>query len=599
MKLKNKLIVFLLSFFVLPLLLVGYYFSNESYNMVLDNTIKTTSASLQQIRENLRERLLTYIQMSNLIMSHGELRTFLGNPPADWQEQLDWYRQIIVNEIGRYSVVNPYLKATVYVDNDTLLFDHTHIKFADDDIKSSDWYQTALMQNDILAWQGLEDSVLVRGVNPHQIFSFTRPLNINNRNIGVLRMEIGESHLYSLISEESQDKVLYIVNPSGEIISSNHREALGSNITQYIDMELFKRGTVGQYVQATFEDQNSLIFMEEINSLNTTLNWSVIAVIPDSQLLGEAMKQRNLGIIITAVLLLWLIGAVWLITWRFTSRIRAMVVKMNLIRHGYFGNTVEVKGKDELSYLGHTFNLMSLRLKELVEEVYESQIKSKDLEIKQRRSELKALQSQINPHFLFNTLDSIRTGALRNKDEETVEKIELLAELFRKTMSWQGDYVRLGKEMAFVSDYVRLQQLRFKDRIKFEVEIEPSIDQLSIPKFIIQPIVENAIIHGIEKSENACKLSIQVYTNEHLLHIVVADNGIGISDDRLREIQKSLAEPMLEDQQASIGLHNVHERIKHIYGEMHGLYLEHNIPVGVRVTIRLPLHQTIGGTYDV
>lgn len=579
MRLGQKLILILLSFIVIPQVFLGLYYSKDFYETLLDNTTKATNASLQQIRENLRERLLTYIQMSNMIISHTELKAYLDNPPDDWQEQLTKHRQNITNEIGRYSVVNPYLRATVYVENDRLLVDHRNIEYADEAIRSADWYLAAKASQEAFVWRGLSvQSAATADFQPRYTFAFARPLHVHNRIVGVLQMEIEESHLYALISEEAQDKDIYIVNPLGEIVSSNRREALQQPVTDYVHLD---EGT---------KAEGSLVFKEQVDPQHYALDWRIYAVIPESELLGEAIAKRNVLILITSILSVWVIATVSLLIWKLSGRIRMLAGKMHSIRRGRFGEVVAITGKDEISDLGSTFNLMSIRLKELVEEVYENKLRQKDLEIKQKQTELKALQSQINPHFLFNTLDSIRTGALRSRDEQTVEKIELLSEMFRKTLNWQGDFVTLESEMGFVSDYVRLQQLRFKDKIEVEYDIDPATLQTMIPKFIIQPIVENAIIHGIEKSEHPCKLQLSVHQAEDDMRIVVKDDGVGFTPQRLAEIIEGLNSEEEESERGHIGLRNVHSRIQHIYGAAYGLQLAHNKPRGAIVTLRLPYH---------
>lgn len=588
MKLHHKLILILFLFIIVPSIVVGYYFTQETYKMMLDHTIKTTRESGQQIAENLKERLLTYIQMSNLIISHKELKIFLENPPGDWQEQLADYKNLIASEIGRYSLVNPYLKATVYVENDDILLDRTNLVYADDTIKSTPWYQEVKDHNSKFVWQGLIDKKEDAVFQNISFFSFARPLTVKNVTVGVLLMEINEAHLYSLISEESNEKYIYIVNPNGEIITSNIREALGRPFSDYIPPELTKMAEKEQSVGVKFDNGDSLLFAAKVHDSSVPLDWKVYTVIPDTYLLQEAQDKRNLGMAVTIISVIWSIAAALLVTWHLSRRIRVLALKMNSIRHGKFGDIVEVEGKDEIAELSHTFNLMSLRLREFVEEVYESQIKRKDLELKQKQTELKALQSQINPHFLFNTLDSIRTGALRSRDVETVEKIELLAQLFRRTISWKDDFIKLETELGFVKDYIRLQQLRFKDKISWTLDADEAALGLEIPKFIVQPLIENAFVHGIEKSGKRCEIRVVVRALANLLLITVEDTGVGFAEGKLEELEVQLSN---EDYLAgkSIGLRNVHGRIVHLYGMEYGISLENIEPDGAKVTLRLPI----------
>lgn len=586
MKLHHKLILILCAFVIVPLIVVGYYFTQDTYRMMLDHTIKTTRVSGLQVAENLKERLLTYIQMSNLIITHKELRLFLESPPRDWQAQIEGYQSLIANEIGRYSLVNPYLKATVFVENDDLLLDHTHIAYADETVRATEWYKAVRNSDRKFVWQGLVDKSTGAGFQRNLFFSFARPLVVNGVSVGVLLIEVNEIHLYSLISEESDEKIAFIVNPGGEIVSSNRRDLLGLPIGVVLDPALTARAEL--YGEAEFDNGRSLLFAERVHSTSAPLDWKVYTVIPDTYLLQEALQKRNLGAAVTLTCVLWSIGAVFLATWHPSRRLKALASKMNAIRHGKFGDVVTVKGKDEIAELGHTFNLMSVRLREFVVEGYENEIKRKDLELKQKQTELQALQSRINPHFLFNTLDAIRTGALRSRDNETVEKIELLAQLFRQTISWKDDFIPLETELGFVKDYIALQKIRFKEKFVCIMDIDPRAMGCKIPKFIIQPLIENAFIHGIEKSDKTCELRVIVQADDGVLHMAVEDTGAGFAPGKLETLERMLREEDAGDSSHRIGLRNVHDRIALLYGKEYGLALEALRPTGVRVIVRLP-----------
>lgn len=582
MRLSRKMMLLLFVLVLMPVWLIGYFFSKQSYQTVLDHTLATTNASMEQIKVNMKEKLMSYVQVSNLILAHKELRKFLDAPTDDYQAQLNSYNNLIVPEIERYSLVNPYLKATVYTGNKQLLVDRSNLQY-DDEIKNEPWYQAVKRSGgQAIRWRGIYRA----GVSGKPVFSLLRPLSQDNKVIGILQIQVEEADLYTLISEESANKDIFILNPEGEIMSSNRRDTIGQRMGDVLSSMPEWEGRS----EIEYKGTPSYAFMKSLSPGGDILGWSILSVVSLDRLSEEAARTRSVITVVTVLLLLWCSAAVYLMSSSLAKRIRQLGQSMHIIRKGEFGRQVDVKGKDELADLGHTFNLMSLQLNELVKEVYEAELDRKDLQLKQKQMELKALQSQINPHFLFNTLDSIRTGLLRNKDVESAERVQLLAGLFRRTIRWEGDYVPMSKEMEFVEDYLKLQKMRFKDKFDYSMDMDPEAREVLIPKFIVQPLVENAIIHGIEPMERNGLLAVSAKIVGGVMAVTVRDNGCGLTPDQLQALRSRLEEGgMGQEARYGIGLSNVYDRLKHTYGTGFTMKLVRADGGGTEVQLQLPI----------
>ena len=266
-----------------------------------------------------------------------------------------------------------------------------------------------------------------------------------------------------------------------------------------------------------------------------------------------------------------------------SRRINRLVQKMRRLDVGEFNVTTDVKGNDEISYLEESFNSMITRLDKHIQTAYVYQLESKT-------AELKALQAQINPHFLFNTLESIRFNALEHQDADTAKMIHLLGNLFRWNIQSPDLFVELRQEIDYAGTFIELQKLRYADAFDFETVVPQKLLNLGTPKFIVQPLVENAIKHG-QKGVSSGGI-IRITAGEEpgdTLVITVEDNGHGMDEATVRRITERLDQPEAEgDDHYSIGLSNVHQRIRILFGEPYGLTIESEPGVRTAVIIRMP-----------
>lgn len=267
----------------------------------------------------------------------------------------------------------------------------------------------------------------------------------------------------------------------------------------------------------------------------------------------------------------------------FSRRINRLVQKMRRLDLGEFNVTADVKSHDEIGYLEQSFNSMITRLDKHIQTAYVYRLESK-------AAELKALQAQINPHFLFNTLESIRFNALEHQDPDTAKMIHLLGNLFRRSIQSSDLFAELRQEIDYAGSFMELQKLRYADAFEFETDVPPKLLGLGVPRFILQPLVENAIKHGQKGVSSGGIISVTAREEpEGTLRITVADNGRGMDEETVRQVLERLDQPETEgEDHYRIGLSNVHQRIRILFGEPYGLTIESRPGSGTAVSILMP-----------
>jgi len=307
-----------------------------------------------------------------------------------------------------------------------------------------------------------------------------------------------------------------------------------------------------------------------------------------------SIRRSLYGILLACVVLALIIS--FISARLFSRRINQLVQKMRMMDVGEFSVTTDVKSNDEIGYLEQSFNNMITRLDKHIQTAYVYQLESKT-------AELKALQAQINPHFLFNTLESIRFNALEHQDADTAKMIHLLGNLFRWNIQSGDLFVELRQEINYAETFIELQKLRYADAFDFTTDVSQKLMTLGVPKFILQPLVENAIKHGQKGVSSGGIISISARLGEEIreseewrvesgekksgtLELTVEDNGHGMDEETVRRITARLGQPETEeDDHYSIGLSNVHQRIRILFGEPYGLTIRSE--PGVRTIIRI------------
>lgn len=379
---------------------------------------------------------------------------------------------------------------------------------------------------------------------------------------------------FLLTNQERYKGNLFVFNKNGDkFYSSDHKK-----FPEDIDLPNFK----------TVQEERSIQGEDYLVSTlaDDRLGLMFVSYLPKSELQQLSIVLWTM-IFVTVALVFIAISATYFIMRSYSKRIHTIEQSMKKVQEGNLDVRVPVSHhKDELSTITMTFNQMLERLKAYINQVYIS-------EIKQKEAEMKALQSNINPHFLYNSLETIRMKAISEGSRTTGDMIVYLGKLFRYSLE-SKQMVTVEDEINHIKQYLNMYQIRYPDRLKIEFDIPDDCYDLPMMRFTLQPLIENYMIHGFRKQQDNNLVKIVIHKSDEEMIITIIDNGEGIKKDRLKEVLENLQIEMIGE---SIGLHNVHQRIQMKYGKPFGLHIESIQGQGTCVILTLPVLK--GGSVHV
>lgn len=317
-------------------------------------------------------------------------------------------------------------------------------------------------------------------------------------------------------------------------------------------------------------------------------NWTTVGIVPAKELMKDADVIRGSILLFGAVCVGFAMLASVFLAFRMTKPLRTLITMMRKVERGDLKVSFPVRQWDEIGRLGKAFNTMVSNLSQLGYLLYETELREKDAQIA-------ALQSKINPHFLYNTLGSISMYAEMEGNREVVRMTNNLSKLLRYSLSSQKELVLLAEELEHVKGYMTIQQMRYEERLDFRLSVHESVHGCMVIPLMIQPIVENAINHGLDKGAGKGIIQVSCERKEQMLIITIEDDGIGLSDVQLQSLRKRLLFSKDMGGRSGNGLLNVHRRIVLHFGPSYGLRLESMPYRGLKATIELPVI-TAGGT---
>ncbi|BBH24883.1 histidine kinase [Paenibacillus baekrokdamisoli] len=586
---RSKMI---LSFFIvigLTAVIMGYSYYRMMSHELEDSTLQGLEKMTEQTVDTLELHFKTVGNIGYSYFSDTSLQKFLDNTPTF--DNLQYYR----NKLEGQKMQNPLISFIKITSLDgeqvsSYYYYNSSLRSLMDE-NQREMYQEAKQLDGFPLW-AVSITTDKNALIPIHTISYVQQLKRITTNsqhpIGYIQIDMDPAILEKafLGLQNDDGSTYYIADSKGRIIFTNTNDEIGGSIAKSPLFTAYKQENISnRYVDFRFkEGNNSNIGFSQ--SLHYS-DWVVIGSVPLDRILHKVNVFRNTLIFIAVISFLaaMLLGSI--IAAGVTRPLKELNKKMKLVEMGDFQASIQVKGADELSTIQHSFNKMIAEIRKLISKVYETELLKKEAEIK-------ALQSQINPHFLYNTLSTIDSISSIDGDQRVGDICLALGNMLRYNLNG-GSLATIKEEVTQLTQYLSIYQIRFAEQFHYEMNVEEGIEELIIPKFLIQPLVENAIIHGLEQKVGYKSLHVIIRSlNHEQLEFVIADNGVGMDAATLELLSKRL-DPLSGSvirnplsSRTMIGLANVFKRIEMYYECDPKVHIESNPGIGTVIHFVLP-----------
>ncbi|NBD24600.1 cache domain-containing sensor histidine kinase [Paenibacillus glycinis] len=600
---RYKLILHFLLISILPSLVIGLLMG-WIVNGIVE---KQVNGHTMQLIDNVNKSLDYYAgniqNISYFISMNPDIQAFLNEGKKAVDDDHEEYRMSkflqgftsLYSEVAGIIVVRPngdYFSNEMYARTGDSLAQET-------------WYREAVEAKGIFKIIGHPAS---RNVTTHSNYKDSEVVSVvramqdpdTQKTLGVVLIDLKLRVIAETVRDVRLGKsgYLMVIDDKGESIyapKNSKLESLGV-------VALPRQQSSGMFAQTVGGQKLQFIYQK-----SSFTNWTTVGVFAVQDSVQE-IKDINLYLV-TFVFIVCMLGiaASYYLSHSISRPISQLASFMRKVEEGNMSIRIPEEREDEIGLLGRSFNKMLSQMTRLISQVWaEQRLK--------REAELRSLQAHIQPHFLYNTLDTIQWLARKDGAKEATEMVEALSKLFRIGLSKGQEMIPLADEIEHIRSYLKIQQTRYKDKLNYTIEVDGSCDDLFVLKLILQPLVENAIYHGIKERRGPGMIAIRAMISEEILELVIQDDGAGMSEARLESLRAVLravpsvyeasaaqrsAEERPQGQAASYGLRNVQERMRLSFGETSGIAIESREKAGTTVIIKHPIiHRKGQGAHD-
>ena len=580
LSIRYKLLISYLLLIVVPLCL---FLMANTFTASRD-TLKQASYSARQILNQTKSylefkttstcNLLNYIALNDTV-----------------QEVLERDEKEYINSIGLWAVDAGKLTKVFYkaISNTDTSNVHLYMKhglatiFENDDImnlnknENEKWFIELSQSNEIIKWFTRRYFVSDKEINYlYAVRIISNPQNIYD-TIGVVKLDLPESVFITMLNQAIYTKstTAILINGADEVVCSSSTNHYKLKEIRDISLQMATDDYSDEvWKTLTLNHAKLLVGAQNIN----VSGWKLLLVIPYSDILGLSVKTRRNMILVFVAITLFTAPLAFLVAATATSRIKALIVQMRKVETGDLDAQVSPVNNDEIGELAKSFNYMLTQIQALLDEEYVLGKNVKNLE-------LKALQAQINPHFLYNTLDLINWMSVRSNSPEISRVVEALSKFYKLSLSKGEDTVTIKNELEHVQTYVEIQNMRFENKIALVIDVPEELQEYMILKLVLQPIVENSIIHGIlEKPEEMGTIKISGALTDEVIRLYVEDDGVGMPEETALQLLTIIT----SHESHGYGVKNINDRIKLYYGQEYGLSYQSALGKGTILTITVP-----------
>lgn len=573
----SKLLIYFMIVSLLPIIFLGFFTNFLSNKISEDNVMSQLKATAESAGSNIDSLLEEYKNGLNLFCEDEELHEILTDDIHTDNDVNSIYKKIYLLLAGRTSELNMHV---IRSDN-SFSVSTTELPQMYNTQRLSYWglFRAVSESNKSIVYTNRYISE--RGVKI--AISVAKAIRDKDRILGYAIIDIPEQALRTvLLSSNSILPVDYTIMDSRFYVV--YDEAFSDLIGTFFNLEFRDSLAQGEYGSRFYDLNENRVLVANKNLRKNDI--ILLCTLP----LGMVIQNNDYIKFITVVLaiaagILCFIASL-LIAQSITRPIKGIGLVMKRVEEGDMTARAQIINNDEIGFMARGLNKMIAKLDEL----FKTNLEKQD---RLRLAEIKNLYSQINPHFLYNTLDSLKWLAKLNRSDEINIIVEKLGILLKNSINNKKDIITVEENIKIIDSYLAIQKIRYSDKINVDISIDPDIYECNVPKLIIQPIVENAIIHGIENKMGNANLSIKGYRKDDDIVFEISDDGVGIDDAKLG----GLIAPK-DEGGSGIGLMNSDRRIKLYYGEKYGIDIKSKVGIGTTVTITMPMIKMEGSSNE-
>ncbi len=594
LSIRSKMLILFILLISIPLSFQGWVTYSDFSSSVERKTADYTVRILSQINHSMDQLLRDEMQKLSLLPLYSEeVATILEkySNAGDGQTMPEIAEKTIMfRNIASTTYYRPEIRGIQIIANNGYIFTNMDPYLVKPFIEygREPWYERVKGASG--AW------VMIPQHKPDYLLESTPQLYISiarlikdpgsSQIIGVIKVDFWKEVFEQLSSKYKFGEIgnLIVLNRKNELFYEQNNEELDEHTRSLLLHTDLPNVTMNAYKQIGGQSFLTTVDYSSFSDLK------MISYIPMKSLREETNGFRKFTFIIFISCLLAASLLAVLLSYKLSGPLIRLKDKMSLVERGSFRQSLPVETHDEYGQLARGFNRMSEEINRLMNEVYA-------IGLKEKEAEIAALLSQMNPHFMYNTLESINMKAIQHHNYEVSDMVTALGRLLHYSIDIRDRLVPLRLELDSIQSYIQIQQIRYGDRIRAIFDIDNELDELAVPKIILQPLVENAILHGIGDQERGGTIWISALAFERDLLLTVRDDGKGMSEAELSELQLALDDPnemnhnRITNSRVGVALRNINQRIALLYGEEYGVHIDGSPGKGVSVTITIPIEK--------
>lgn len=564
---------------LLPIIIINLVFLDRISDLIKSREQQNLEISLERARKDIQDFIEGGVAVSYTLSSDKNLYELLERKYGNSIEFYDTFDEQLRGRMNSYMPVNNQLeRITVFTNNESIV-SGSNYQVITDKVKESKWYKQFGVANKhvFLAAYHMSEAPNVASTAPYlSVIERMDVYSSLNTFEKLLRIDLDLSKIYDVIIREKDYLSLYLVNEQDEIIMSAQSG--------------YQRGTKDPYpvFKLLDDERKEDVHIVPVGGASYIKGWRIIGVTQGERIAQAILEIRIYAGILASIVTLLTTAFLYVMLRSYNYRVKRLSRHMQKVTNEKFDLIRIDEGQDEIGGLIRNFNMMTTRINSLINDVYKLEIQKNSLEMERVRAELNFLQSQMNPHFLFNTLNAILVVCTKNNYSDVTDIIKSLSKLLRRLLSWKEDLVTLEEEMTFIEMYLKIEKFRFRDKFDYQFEIDEQSLQYKIPKLSMQPLVENSCKHGLQAIEGLGIIKVKTEIEDGRLQVTISDNGKGIEPSQLKEILFNV-----QNEEASsgtnIGIRNVYRRLELYYEDQVRFEISSVPNEGTVVTFGIPL----------